>query len=239
VGEWFYLLTPFIIFILAGVFKVKPQKAILTFVIAVIAATIIVRYYRYLTIPVIGEEVWGAVFRVQVVTRLDSLMFGVAGAYFYNYHPLSRIKYKNKTFIIGLASVILIAIIPRLLFPASAFYFCNISFIINSLSILLVLPFLSSLQTGKGLIYKYFTYTSLISYSMYLTHASLIMIFLIPKITFLQSLQPAIIAAKFFLYWMLSYGISILLYKYFEIPFMAIRHKKFIFFNRKVTKNSF
>jgi peptidoglycan/LPS O-acetylase OafA/YrhL len=226
VEEWFYLLTPSIIFILVGIFKVKPQKAVLIGVVTVIAATITFRYYRYLTIPVTGEEVWGAVFRGQVVTRLDSLMFGVAGAYLYYYHAINWIKYKNQTFVLGITAIILIGVVPQWLFPQSVFYFCNISFIISAFSILLVLPFLSQLKTGKGVWYKCITYTSLISYSMYLTHASLIMVFIIPKISFLQSAQPAVITARFILYWVLSYIVSILMYKYVEVPFMAMRHKK-------------
>jgi peptidoglycan/LPS O-acetylase OafA/YrhL len=237
VEEWFYLLIPSIIFILTGLFKVKPQKAVLATVVSVITATIIFRYYRYLTIPVTSEEVFGAIFRGQVVTRLDSLMFGVAGAYFYYYHPLSWIKYKSQTFVLGITTIILIGIIPQWLFPKSVFYFCNISFIVTAFSILLVLPFLSQLKTGKGVWYKCITYTSLISYSMYLTHASLIMVFIIPKISFLQSAQPAIIAARFVLYWVLTYVVSILMYKFVEVPFMAMRHKKIS--NKMVTKNSF
>jgi peptidoglycan/LPS O-acetylase OafA/YrhL len=225
VEEWFYLLIPSIIFILTGLFKVKPQKAVLATVVSVITATIIFRYYRYLTIPVTSEEVFGAIFRGQVVTRLDTLMFGVAGAYFYYYYPLSWIKYKNQKFVLGITVIILTGIIPQWLFPKSVFYFCNISFIVTAFSILLALPFLSQLKTGKGVWYKCITYTSLISYSMYLTHASLIMVFIIPKISFLQQAQPAIIAAKFVFYWVLSYIVSIVMYKYVEVPFMAMRGK--------------
>ncbi len=241
VEEWFYLLTPSIIFILVGIFKVRPQNAVLACVVSVIITSIIFRYYRYLTVAVTGEEVWGAMFRGQVVTRLDSLMFGVAGAYFYYYHTVNWIKYKNQAFILGITAIVLISVLPQWLFPKSVFYFCNISFIVTAFSILLVLPFLSRLQSGKGLIYKCITCTSLISYSMYLTHASLVMVFIIPKIKFLQSGQPAIILLRFFLYWCLAYIVSILLYKYVELPFMAMRHKKrSIFFdNRKVTNASF
>jgi peptidoglycan/LPS O-acetylase OafA/YrhL len=119
VEEWFYLLIPSIIFILTGLFKVKPQKAVLATVVSVITATIIFRYYRYLTIPVTSEEIFGAIFRGQVVTRLDTLMFGVAGAYFYYYYPLSWIKYKNQTFVLGITVIILTGIIPQWLFPKS------------------------------------------------------------------------------------------------------------------------
>jgi peptidoglycan/LPS O-acetylase OafA/YrhL len=61
---------------------------------------------------------------------------------------------------------------------------------------------------------------------MYLTHASLIMVFIKPKISFLQSGQQAIIATRFVLYWLLSYIVSIVMYKFVEEPFMAMRHKK-------------
>jgi peptidoglycan/LPS O-acetylase OafA/YrhL len=233
VEEWFYLLIPVLIFLLVGAFNFKPQKAILVSIVSIITAAILFRYYRYLTLSVTNEEVWGAMFRGQVITRLDSLMFGVTGAYIYYYHTLKWIQYKKQTLVIGLVLIVLIGIIPQWFFPNSVFYFCNIFFIVSAISILLVLPYLSQLKSGSGILYKWVSYTSLISYSMYLTHASLIMIFVIPKISFLQTGQPLIIVARFILYWVLSYAVSILLFKYFEIPFMALRHKKLG--NRMVT----
>ena len=225
IEEWFYLLTPTFIFVLVGIFKFKPRNAVLTCIAVVITATVIIRYYRYLTIPVTNEEIWGAVFRGQVITRLDSLMFGVAGAYFAYYHSLNWSKYKNQTLAFGMIAIILIAVLPRWLFPTSLFYHCNISFIVSSFSILLVLPFLSQLRLAGGRFYKFITYTSLISYSMYLTHASIIMVFVVNKIDFLQSDNILIILTRFGFYWALTYLISILLYKYFELPIMAKRNK--------------
>jgi peptidoglycan/LPS O-acetylase OafA/YrhL len=225
VEEWFYFLIPSIIFILVRIFRVKPEKAILSCIITIILATIIFRYYRYLTIPVTGEHIWGAVFRGQVVTRLDSLMFGVAGAYFSYYHPLNWIKYKNQTFILGLTGVIIIYALPKWLFTDSVFYYCNLSFTFTSVTVLLVLPFLSQLKSGKGCLYKTVTYTSLISYSLYLTHATFMMQWVITKISLLQSGSKLAISVRYALYWVLSVIIAILLYKFFEMPFMAIRDR--------------
>lgn len=226
VEEWFYLLTPSFIFILVGIFKLKPKKAILISIIGIILATIIFRYYRYSTISVTGEKVWGAIFRGQVVTRLDSLMFGVAGAYFSYYSPFKWIKYKNQTFVLGLIAVILIHVLPKWLFPTSTFYYCNLSFIFTSIAVLLVLPFLSELKSGKGFFYKIITYTSLISYSLYLTHASLMMQWIITKISILQSGSKLMIVVRYGLYWVISIIIAILLYKFFEMPFMALRDRQ-------------
>jgi ABC-type uncharacterized transport system permease subunit len=157
VEEWFYLLIPIIIFILVGIFNLKPGKAILACTIAVILATIIFRYYRYLTVPVTGEQVWGAVFRGQVVIRLDSLMFGVAGAYLSYYHSLYWYKFRNQTFATGLIAILFIHISSKWLFPTSVFYYCNLSFICTSVSVILVLPFLSQLKSDRGYFYKAIT----------------------------------------------------------------------------------
>jgi peptidoglycan/LPS O-acetylase OafA/YrhL len=225
VEEWFYFLIPLIIFTSAGLFRVKPKMSIWACIVIIILVSILFRYYRYLTIPLTGVDIWGAFFKGQVVTRLDSLMFGVAGAYFSYYYPLTWIKYKSQTFILGMAGVIVIYVLPKWLFPNSAFYYCNISFILTSITVLFVLPFLSQLKTGRGCLYKIITFISLISYSLYLTHATLILGWIITKISILQSGSRSAILIRYALYWILSLTIATLLYKFIEMPFMALRDR--------------
>jgi len=223
IEEWFYLLIPLLIFTIVGLFKLAPKKALLATIAGVIVCTILYRYYRYLSIEVTSVEIWDTMFRKQVVTRMDSLMFGVAGAWFYYYYPSFWIRYSKPAFITALLLLVVTRIVTVQYLSGSIFYYCNLSFILVSITVLLLLPFLSQLRTGKGPLYRFVTYTSLISYSMYLTHVSLVMFFIINKIGFLHSAQPVRMVIRYILYWGVTYGLSILLYKYFELPFMAMR----------------
>ncbi len=225
IEEWFYLLTPVLIFFCMGILKLAPKKSVLIVIIAVIIFSISVRYYRYLTIEVSSVEIFGKIFRGQVVTRLDNLMFGVLCAYIAFYHTTTWIRYKNQTFVLGLLLILLNIYIPKFYFPASVFYWCNLSFIFTATAIGLTLPWLSQLKKGKGMLYKFVTYTSLISYSMYLIHGALILHLILARIRFLQSPIITVAVLRYIFYWIIIYAFSILLYKYFEKPIMLMRSK--------------
>ena len=115
VEEWFYLTVPFFTAIVIWFLKLKPKKAVLLVALIIIPAVTLFRYYRFLHIQVIGIYEYDSIFRRQVITRLDALMFGVIGAYIHFYHFKKWIRYKNILFVTGIAFFIL-----------SKFYFTNI-----------------------------------------------------------------------------------------------------------------
>lgn len=227
IEEWFYLITPLIMFVLIRIFKTAVDKAILITVIGILISATLFRYFRFSSLTVDNIETWNSIFRSQVATRLDSLMYGLIGAYIYiNYLKFWR-KYKVQFFIIGL-----------LLFISDKFdffhfgqfglYDCVFSFSVVSIATLFLLPYLSLLKNGKGFIYKYLNIISLISYSMYLVNYTVVLEWIIIKIdwTILQNFNSYIsLISKYCLFWFLTIVFSILIYKYFEIPFMKLRDK--------------
>ncbi len=227
VEEWFYLTMPLLIAMLIWFFKITPKKSVLLVALIIIPAVALFRYYRFMHTPVIGIYEYDSVFRRQVITRLDALMFGVLGAYIHFYHFTKWIRYKNILFVTGIV-----------LFLVSKFYFTNISglfsavfsFTFISIATLLLLPFLNGLKSGKGFLYKGITYISLISYSMYLLNLSVIKMWIIDSIpwTSIFSNNHLLIIIRYGLYWCLVIVLSILLYKYFEIPMTKLREKRII-----------
>ena len=78
IEEWFYLLVPILLF--AGVrLGLSTKQAVLAVVLIVIVFSMGFRTYRYATGDVVFWEL-DLIFRKQVVTRLDSLIWGVLGA---------------------------------------------------------------------------------------------------------------------------------------------------------------
>jgi peptidoglycan/LPS O-acetylase OafA/YrhL len=226
VEEWFYLILPILIITFFACNR-SYKRSIFYVSIMVIILVISFRYYRFLTISINSNSEWDRIFRKQVSTRLDSLMFGVIGAYInYYYHKL-WIKYKIQLLFLG----ILLFLVSKFILPnfiaINGIYRCVFSFTLISIATLFLLPYLSQLRSGKGIWYKPVTWISLISYSMYLLNYSIVYKWIINKIPWNEFIinRYLIVITKYGSYWVLVIGLSILIYKYFEIPMTSLREK--------------
>ena len=228
VEEWFYLITPLLLVLVIVVFRMKPQNGILSAVIMVIVLSAGYRCYRYLTIFVDNPTTFDTMFRRPVVTRLDSLMVGVLGAFIYYYKKEFWIRYKTFFFISGLLLHLIIKLSTDLFLKNSVFYYCNLSFVAESTATVFLLPFLSQLKNGKGVLFKVITYVSLISYSLYLLHAQIVLNWILKIIPNFGLTSYSFVISNYFLYWSISILLSILSFKYVEMYFINFRKKDII-----------
>ncbi len=229
VEEWFYLITPIMIFatmILLG--KKHKRTAFIIISILVIASVTGYRCYCFSIYPPQNIEEWDNMYRRPVITRLDALMFGVIGAYISFYHNRTWIRYKRQLLYVGLILLVIPVIIA---FPFNTLYACAFYFTTMSVGTLFLLPFLSQYIKGEGKVYRAITHISLISYSMYLLNYSLIRSFIIKDICALHifphisSNEFVLNAVGFILFWVITFLSSTLLYKFFEVPVMNYRDK--------------
>ncbi len=234
VEEWFYLLTPLLIYIFIRGFKLKARYALLTTIIAIILASILARLYRYYTFDIDQVNELGVYIRKVVVTRLDSIMYGVLGAYIYHYYPKTWAKYKIPLFIIGLYILFKVRILSLFIAPDAH---REINFGINTIvilylrvpiGVLFTLPFLNSIKSGKGVLYKFITYISIVSYALYVVHLSLVKETVehykykfVPE--WFTDKQEAILL--YTTYWVVSLVVATLLYKYYEKPMTNLRER--------------
>lgn len=225
VEEWFYLIIPVFLFGIIHVFKLTPQRAVLVISIIFLFVPLFFRVYRFYQIEVTGINDWDMFFRKQVITRLDSLMFGVTGAYIFQYYQSLWVKWKKVLFILGLIILIGQKAIELGQFAGRGIYTCVFSFTINAAGTLFLLPLLSSVKSGKGMVYRIVTFISLISYSMYLLNLSVVQYSLINKfrIPFLSTVPQQLV--KYFIFWTLTIVFSYYLYSFFERPIMRLRNK--------------
>ncbi|OUS18678.1 hypothetical protein A9Q93_03415 [Nonlabens dokdonensis] len=226
IEEWFYLLIPTILFISVYYLRLKIGISIIVTASLIILFSIYMRYIRFNAGLIDDEESWNYLLRSQVITRLDSLLFGVLGAFFYLY----RFKYWNKYKVAYFGVGIVILIMNKFNiqhYQPYGFYQSVALFSTNSFATLLLLPFLNSVKTGKGVFYKIITLISLISYSMYLTNLSVVQYWILESIDWelLISNSYLLIVLKYFAYWSFTLGISILMYKFIELPFLRLRDK--------------
>jgi peptidoglycan/LPS O-acetylase OafA/YrhL len=228
VEEWFYLLVPVIIFLLIKIFRLSARMSVLFTAFLIIALVTGFRLTRFESAGIANLNEWDLFFRKQVFTRLDSLMYGVIGAYLHFYYKVGWFRYKNALMIIGLFIFAASKLILPKFFDIQSLYSCVLSFSVASFATLCLLPFLSDLKSGKGFVYKVITYTSLISYSMYLLNLSVVQRWILDNINWnpVTSNGYAIVLLNYSIFWILTVVLSILLYKYFEIPMTKLRDSK-------------
>lgn len=227
VEEWFYLLIPIILIILIKVFHLSIDKSILLTALGIIVLITLFRYYRYSTLSIDKLTEWDSLLRKQVVTRLDSIMYGIVGSYIY--YKFKTFWKKNKIHFLLTGIVLFICIKFNLFgFPKLGLYHCVFYFSAISLATLLLLPFLSDLKNGKGFLFKAITYISLISYSMYLINFILVQKWILGVINWerIESFDENLfILLRYASYWIITIVLSLLIYKFFEIPMMNLRNR--------------
>ncbi|MDQ0065639.1 acyltransferase family protein [Chryseobacterium lathyri] len=234
VEEWFYLTVPLLIFILAAVFKFKPKTSVLITALAVLFFISFLRYNIYAE-----KDLQRALsFNHQVLYRLDSIMYGVIGAYLSYYYSKLWKSIPLILLIVGIS----IFLIQKFIFVSGIcpdpLHLYNIVFeySLTSIATLILLPFLSNLKKSKYKIGNLITIISLISYSMYLTHMTLIKGIILKSIpwTDFTTNYHIILPVFYFLYWALTIVFSIMLYKFFEVPTTNLR-ERFVFSRKSKT----
>lgn len=233
VEEWFYLLVPIGLFVALRI-GIKHQSAILTLIISIIVASLFIRYYKFYTYEIEALSTLDIIFRKQVICRMDSIMFGVFGAYLNYYHCDLWLRHKMGCMLLGVALLLLHKLSFLLIDPLNFefnVYYCVYSFLVSSIATLLLLPFLSNYKRGSGKLYAIITKISLISYSMYLINFSLVQIYLVPNFINLFPVPVSGVLLEIYtyiLYWCITIFVSIFIYKYYEIPFTKLRDASFL-----------
>lgn len=224
VEEWFYLIVGSSSVLLARF--LKPRTALLVAAVVIIATSTGLRLYQYLHYPPADINAWGRFYRTIVVYRLDSLMYGVLGVIWSIYAPVSWLAYSRTKCLLGIA-LLIICILPSKPIPGEFKMFWSVwSFSLTGLGTMLVIPFLSQIKTGKGFTYKFITYTSLFSYSMYLLNGTIIVWHII--MPFAQSIglnKQQIQVGGFISFFVLTYVLSAIMYQTVEVGSLRLRKR--------------
>ncbi|WP_417589592.1 acyltransferase family protein [Owenweeksia hongkongensis] len=229
VEEWFYILFPFASF---AIFRSETslKKWFPWLIITFIALSIGVRFYRYNVMEIASLKDYDHFFRKQVITRFDSLMMGVLGAYlstFFSHGWLSKPRLKMWLGLILIIFNQLCFHYATEIFEGNYFYHTVLSFLVFATGVFLCLPILTSVKRGKGKLARGITLVSLVSYSMYLIHFTLTKGFIIP-LTLRGELAEHTLGLdvlRVVIYLFVSLFGSILLYKYFEVPTTKLRDR--------------
>lgn len=231
---WFYIIYPLLIILIIYLNILSRKQLFLVLPLTIIVSVTIFRHFRYLDHPTFNEDYWLKNFRTPVVTAIDTLMYGALAAYvkFYFYSIWKDFKYIFLWLAIGINLILALVFIFNLTHLTS--YFGSVFiYPVTCTVAALTLPFFSQIKIGQGKLYKLVTFISLISYSLYLVHAGIVMNFIING-QLMQIFAPAmkkygvmIYAFNYLLYWFLSFCLAYLMYRFIEKPFMNLRHRLF------------
>ncbi len=225
IEEWFYFLLP-VFFYISFLLKNSTRKLFLQ-LIFVIFLIIILRFLYILIFNPAFEVV-----RVFIPFRFDSLLFGVLLAFIkLNFNNFYKVLQKGKVFLISFVFLLLSGIYYTYVFMQSgldkSFFLRTFGFSIISFIIALLIPFIENSQAIENFfkrfkyLGKFITWTSLISYSLYLIHLeifTLIIVILGKHFSNVVLIPFALIS---------TFLTSTITYLFIEKPILKVRDKYF------------
>lgn len=207
IEEFFYLLFPIWL-----VIAPKSKSKYKFFLYSTISFVVVITSLRLYVSLTAEDRPWDFGFRCTTILRLDSIGIGVLGAWLYIYKTKTFLHFKKSLALVGVAIILFsfFAFGYHQTFD-QVFFFTLVSF-----SIILTFPFLIEIETRKNIVTASITHISLISYSLYLIHHSIV----------LRALAKVDLPNYFeyIIYLSLSIFLSSLNFKYFEVKMTNLRN---------------
>ncbi|GAA4431702.1 acyltransferase [Pontibacter saemangeumensis] len=225
VEEWFYLSLPLVLLLfdrgLSGSGLSVKSKALLGlafFFVAIVSLR--------LTVVGVFDPAWNSGIRKMMPLRLDAILTGVFFSWLSFYY---RGLFTKGRYYYLAAGACLIPCACWIYYQdvyssaAPVFFTKTLYFTMTDVSLALLLPAASHLRLkSPGLVSRAVTHVSLVSYSVYLLHQSVVIRFLA-----LLGSPDSVLSSAFFYgaYLGITLVLSSLLYTYFELPMTSLRER--------------
>ncbi|MDB5228834.1 MAG: hypothetical protein JWN78_3027 [Bacteroidota bacterium] len=230
IEEWFYLLFPVLLLLgnkilFSGELTSKQiKKNVLTCILIFFSVPMLLRIIIYIERPPLD---WVDMSRMTFF-RMDTIAVGIFMSWVNFYYKDFFRKYRN---IFGIAFVVLISLyllyfykvlLPDLKSQVSIVSF-TLFFVLSSVAALCLTVYMKEVKmTRVNFLGKFMTIISLVSYSMYIFHRSVIMYIIDELYTPKNDIENIIL---FFVYFAGTILFSMMVFKYFEFPMTEIREK--------------
>lgn len=231
IEEFAYIIGPLLLYLVLFL-KLKISKKRLFFIVTLL---IIIFFMVTKIIYDANDDIkdmiyWNVNLKAITMYRIDAIYYGVMAAWISIVSAKAWRKYRWLFLIIGAGIFVGMNVMITLkqIFIETHSFFWNVLYLpLNSIAIAFALPLLSNMKSAPKIILKPITYISVISYSMYLLHYSVVLQWLKYKVPtdFLTSIG---IVVYITVYVMLTIILSYALYRLFEKPFMDLRDSHFI-----------
>lgn len=226
VEEFAYLIGALAFFIAALVFRRKNKSRLFLAVVLGLILLFIgikVGYYFWTSNTTLMQ--WNVSLKAVVIYRIDSILIGMAFSWLYINYSEFWLKHKLKMTVLGCFLIVLMFVgvgFFQILIENYPFFWNVFYLPITSFTFALFLPFLSEWRIAPSWFAKPVTWISLISYSIYLIHYSLVLQLLKYWIDTV-SLPDWQLHLFTLVYLVITFSLSYLLYRYYEKPIMAFR----------------
>lgn len=228
VEEWAYVVLPLLLVLMTLFIKPKNKSKFFVILLALLLMLcLLAKIICYQNTLQTNIDIWNVSLKAVVIYRLDAIFYGVLASWVYcQYHNFWK---KNTSLFLMLGVLCFLFIVFGLgkigFTPEGQNRFLYIAHLpIVSISISFFLPFLSGWKSEKSKLRKPIIFISLISYSIYLLHYSVIlqlMKYFIPVENYSMVLKHVFTLVYLLLTIIFSYG----LYVGYEKPMMDLREK--------------
>ena len=230
VEEFAYVLGPLLLYLTMFLkTKMSKTKQFLIITLGIIAIFTITKSIYNLSAETFSMHQWNKEVKAVVIYRIDAIYYGVLAAILSLVKPEFWDRRASLLLKIGAAFFFTLQFVFQTVDSESYVFqsILNVMYLpIISISIALGLPFLSKMKTTKSFILKPITVISMISYSMYLLHYSIV----------LQVMRLFVVIEEMSMIekWLLSFSYMVIttvlayfLYRFYEKPMMDIRDRPF------------
>jgi len=231
IEEFSYIIGP-LLFVLLLFFNKGKKKVYNLWIgtLVIILFFLGTKYYYHQSVSNPSLEYWNTHLKPIVLYRIDAIYYGVLAAVISMRYIGEWNKYKKELLLIGgVGLFVFFFILPYIGVNIERFplFYNVLYFPIQSVLIACLLPFLSSynLKDKTTIFYKVITQMSIISYSMYLLHYSIVLFVL--RFHFYNEynswLEALLLTVVYFL---ITIVFSFFLYHFYEKPMMNLRDSK-------------
>jgi len=234
IEEFAYILGPLLFYlVLIPKWKISRKKLFLSVTLGIILFFTLTKVWYNHQTGSNSLEFWNINLKAVVIYRIDSIYYGVLAAYLALVYP--NFWKKQTTVLLFLGAVLFISIhgfigVAGWVTEDQPFFFNVLYLPLCSIAIAMSLPFFSRLQRAPKYLLKPITLVSLISYSMYLLHYSIVLQMMA---YFSTSKDYSTIQKIGFAigYLTITLLLSYFLYRLYEKPMMDLRDRSY--FKRK------
>ncbi|RZV69930.1 MAG: acyltransferase [Flavobacteriaceae bacterium] len=231
IEEFAYIIGPLFLYLILFLRIKVSKRAMFLFVTLLVIAIFIITKCVYNSNDTIKDMIfWNVNLKAMTIYRIDAIYYGVLAAWLSMVFPKNWSRFKWLFLMIG--GVIFVGmnimITLKQIFIESHSFFWNVLYLpLNSIAIAFTLPLLFNIKSAAKPMLIPVTYISVISYSMYLLHYSVVL-------RLMKQYFPSEGLSKFgtmsyvLIYFLLTIVLSYILYRLFERPMMDIRDKESI-----------
>lgn len=229
IEEFAYLFLPFILYL--GLFLLKKTnkgKLFFNVTLLTIALLMLLKINYYFKTDVSSYKEWSSTYRKVVIYRLDAIYLGFLMAYLAQMKTTLIKRYKIGFAVFGLVLLAVLHVLVywfALLPQTHLWFFVFIYLNIVGLSLMLMLPCFSELNY-QGIGVKFIQFISKTSYSIYLINYSIVLLTLKHYFDFIN-LSFVNRTAVLILFLGITLVLSTLVYRFFELPILNYRNRKF------------